>query len=88
MNSKIFFLIGTLFILCSGVMYSIERFSRQIMFGEIQNGFATHDGSIATDVVTIQLDDNVMVIPFLIIGIALILISFTLIILYHFKNQK
>ncbi|NIK70654.1 MULTISPECIES: hypothetical protein [unclassified Paenibacillus] len=88
MNSKSLFYIGSLFLLVSGLMYSLERYSNYEMAGRIQSGYAINSGSIFTEDVEVKLSDNELVLPFIVIGAAFILLSLLLTLLSARKTEK
>ena len=71
MDKKIFLILGSLFILISGIIYTIERLSEYIYWSaQIITG--VYD---TTNPVTIPLLDNPFIALFLLIGIAFIVVS-------------
>lgn len=69
MNAKIFLWIGTLFIISSGLFYTLERLGQWYSLGTIQGGMATYSGSYARDQIQQKISENQFVIPLLVVGI-------------------
>ncbi|MFD0716672.1 hypothetical protein [Paenibacillus sp. GCM10027626] len=76
MHSKLIPLIGAIFIMLSGLLYTIERAATNIASHEIIAGFLAGNGTGAVpEPKTAEFTDNFFVPLFAIIGIALIIYS-------------
>ena len=71
MNKKINLILGSLFILTSGLIYTIERLSRYVYWSAQIN-----TGEYATNPETLPIFDNPFIVLFFLIGIIFIVMSF------------
>lgn len=76
MKGKIYEIIGTIFVILSGVLYTLERCANWIASGLSTNGLAAYAGNGSLSKPWVDLKDNVLVIPFLVIGIIVFLYGF------------
>ncbi|RKD26487.1 hypothetical protein BEP19_16750 [Ammoniphilus oxalaticus] len=68
MKKSTYFIIGTLFLIFSGLIYTIERIN-SIVFWSVHRIAASGGGSYPTDPTMPSLTENFFVMAFLIIGI-------------------
>lgn len=77
--SKSCFWGGNLFLLAGGAMYCFERFSAYISQAIITAGYTSHGMVVnGTQVISVQLSSNKLVLPFLFVGFIFMLIGFIL----------
>ncbi|MFA9559934.1 hypothetical protein ACERII_21720 [Evansella sp. AB-rgal1] len=71
MDKKISLILGSVFILTSGLIFTIERLSRYVYWSAQIN-----TGEYATNPKTIPILDNLFIALFFLIGIIFIIVSF------------
>ncbi|WP_152393002.1 hypothetical protein [Paenibacillus guangzhouensis] len=69
MKGKFYEIIGTIFVIFSGVLYTLERCANWVSNGLSAQGVAAFSGNGNYGEPWVDLEDNVFVIPFLVIGI-------------------
>lgn len=69
-------LFGFVFILTSGLMYTIERAAAWVAWGSIWSGYQTGGGPVPPDKPTMPgIGDNGFVLFFLLVGLALVVVG-------------
>ncbi|MEC0240853.1 hypothetical protein P4H66_13435 [Paenibacillus dokdonensis] len=76
MNGRFYEIIGTIFVIFSGVLYTLERCANWIGSGLSAQGLAAFSGNGSLSEPWVDPKDNVFVIPFLVIGIIVFLYGF------------
>ncbi|WP_150272876.1 hypothetical protein [Paenibacillus tepidiphilus] len=76
MKGRFYEIIGTILVIFSGVLYTIDRFGNWIGSGLSSNGLATFSGQGTLNKPWIDPKDNAFVIPFLVVGIMVFLYGF------------
>jgi len=69
MKGKFYEIIGVVFLIFAGVLYTVERCANWISNGLSAQGLAAFSGNGSLSEPWVGLIDNVFVIPFLVIGI-------------------
>ena len=73
MKGKFYEIIGVIFVIFSGIFYTLERFANWIASGLSAQGVATFSGNGSLGGPWVGLKENVFVMPFLVIGIIMFL---------------
>ncbi|WP_136605629.1 hypothetical protein [Paenibacillus dokdonensis] len=76
MKERFFEIIGTIFVIFSGVLHTLERCANFVASGLSAQGLAVFAGDGSVSKPWVDPKDNVFVIPFLVIGIVAFLYGF------------
>jgi hypothetical protein len=73
MRGKFYEIVGTIFVIFSGLLYTLERCANWVSSGLSAQGLAAYSGNGSLSAPWVGLKDNVFVIFFLVIGIVVFL---------------